>query len=246
MDYNKVYKRIIDNAKSLNRSKKNGYFERHHIIPKCLDGDNSSNNIVLLTAKEHFICHKLLCFIYPNSKPLYFAFWAMCNQLSGDVMRTYKISSRTYNEAKSNFAKVNSTLHKGKKLSTAHVTLITERMLSDKNPMKGKIGELNPLFNRPRPDSVKKRISDTKKLNPTKNASFKGMFVTPKGTFFTLREASVAHNLDASVISERCKGVNNSKVISKKSIAFSKDLLPEHLGKTYAELGWGFIPQPRR
>jgi hypothetical protein len=37
-----------------------GYFEKHHIVPKCLGGTNDPSNIVCLTAREHFICHVLL------------------------------------------------------------------------------------------------------------------------------------------------------------------------------------------
>lgn len=37
-----------------------GYVENHHIIPKSIGGLNNKNNLVLLTAREHFICHWLL------------------------------------------------------------------------------------------------------------------------------------------------------------------------------------------
>ncbi len=37
-----------------------GYFERHHILPKSLGGTNSKDNLVFLTPKEHYICHLLL------------------------------------------------------------------------------------------------------------------------------------------------------------------------------------------
>lgn len=33
------------------------YLESHHIIPKCLDGDNRPSNIKKLPAREHYICH---------------------------------------------------------------------------------------------------------------------------------------------------------------------------------------------
>jgi hypothetical protein len=36
------------------------YTERHHIIPQSLGGSNDKNNLVDLTAREHFICHWLL------------------------------------------------------------------------------------------------------------------------------------------------------------------------------------------
>ena len=36
------------------------YTEKHHIIPRSLGGSNDIDNLVRLTAKQHFICHKLL------------------------------------------------------------------------------------------------------------------------------------------------------------------------------------------
>jgi hypothetical protein len=57
--YYSYYYNIINNAKS--RTFGNDvYFEKHHIIPRSIGGDNSSDNIVKLTPREHFICHLLL------------------------------------------------------------------------------------------------------------------------------------------------------------------------------------------
>jgi len=59
--YKRWYFDIVAKAQASNRKKKAGkYFERHHIIPKSFGGDNSKENLVLLTAREHFICHWLL------------------------------------------------------------------------------------------------------------------------------------------------------------------------------------------
>lgn len=64
MNYKKIYYKIIQNRKD-NPILKKEYSERHHIIPKSIGGDNSKENIVRLTAKEHFICHFLLTEMYP-------------------------------------------------------------------------------------------------------------------------------------------------------------------------------------
>ena len=55
--YTHVYIRIIDNAKVRSIST---YTEKHHIIPRSLGGSDSKENLVALTAREHFICHLLL------------------------------------------------------------------------------------------------------------------------------------------------------------------------------------------
>lgn len=58
--YTKTYFKIVNSRQSMHRSKKDSYFESHHIVPRCLGGDNKKTNLVLLTAKEHYICHLLL------------------------------------------------------------------------------------------------------------------------------------------------------------------------------------------
>jgi len=76
MNYQRIYDQICQRAKSelekrKEHNKNGGYYEGHHIIPKCLGGlgkyqDYDNNNIALLTPKEHYICHKLLIEIYRN------------------------------------------------------------------------------------------------------------------------------------------------------------------------------------
>ena len=76
MNHQKVYDAIITKAKLENRVKlkrnQEGYvyYENHHILPKCLNGDNKKENLVLLTAREHYICHKLLTYIYKGNKSI--------------------------------------------------------------------------------------------------------------------------------------------------------------------------------
>jgi hypothetical protein len=55
--YTNWYNSIINKAKLRTID---GYTEKHHIIPSSLGGDNSKENIVSLTAREHFVCHLLL------------------------------------------------------------------------------------------------------------------------------------------------------------------------------------------
>lgn len=55
--YTRCYFRLIERARERVLS---GYKERHHIIPSCLGGSNTKDNLVSLTAREHFLCHLLL------------------------------------------------------------------------------------------------------------------------------------------------------------------------------------------
>ncbi len=85
----------MNEARSENRAKGQGvYYEAHHIVPECLGGEGKSYhwkthpNIVLLTAKEHFMAHYYLMKIHPNIGKLTYAFWRMCSG-SGNQNRDY-------------------------------------------------------------------------------------------------------------------------------------------------------------
>ena len=65
MNYEKIYYQIINKAIFEEnfglRYKENGtYYEKHHIIPSSLGGSDDKKNLVLLTAREHYLCHWLL------------------------------------------------------------------------------------------------------------------------------------------------------------------------------------------
>ena len=59
--YSNIYYSIIKNAKSQSRIKQVGDgYQTHHIIPRCMGGTDDIDNLVVLTYKEHRICHRLL------------------------------------------------------------------------------------------------------------------------------------------------------------------------------------------
>lgn len=95
MNYLAIYHNIIKNRIS---SPFDGYTERHHIVPKSLGGSDDPSNIVLLTAREHFLCHWLLVKIYKADTDKLFkmvkAFAMMC--LSKNGLQDRKINSRTF------------------------------------------------------------------------------------------------------------------------------------------------------
>lgn len=70
MNYIKIYQALIDRAKHRTLCE---YTERHHIVPKCLGGDDESTNLVDLTPEEHYVAHQLLAKIYPEHHELVIA-----------------------------------------------------------------------------------------------------------------------------------------------------------------------------
>ena len=97
--YTRCYYSIISNAQSRVLSNE-VYTERHHIIPKSLGGNNSKNNLVKLTAREHFICHLLLIKMTNGNDKMKMAKAAFMFATSSSNQSRYKINSRWYESLK--------------------------------------------------------------------------------------------------------------------------------------------------
>lgn len=116
MNYLSIYNKIISRAQSQNRKrvrrshKKFVYYENHHILPKCVGGSNDSHNLVLLTAREHFVAHQLLVKIYPNEYKLIFALRLMCANSNKNHVR----NNREYEWIKRTVSNAASIIQKGK------------------------------------------------------------------------------------------------------------------------------------
>jgi hypothetical protein len=155
--YTRWYYNIISNAQ--NQLRKKGteeYYESHHIIPRSLGGSNEKCNLVLLTAKEHFLCHILLSkMCVGNFKyKMFHALWSMCHTEKG-----YKISSRFYQYIKENRTHSETTRkkisnHRRGKPSSFKGRLHTEE--SKKKMSESQTGKI-------RSDEVKKKMAEIKK-----------------------------------------------------------------------------------
>ena len=91
MQYNLIYTQLVD--RGLKRGVIEGYKEVHHIIPKCMGGSNSIDNLVALTPEEHYLAHLLLVKIYPNIYKLLYAVSIMAagNRIQGQCRSTNKM-----------------------------------------------------------------------------------------------------------------------------------------------------------
>lgn len=93
--YLHLYNKIVERAKS--REKLSCYTEKHHIIPRSLGGNNEPNNLVELTGREHFICHRLLVKITEGKaqSKMIFALNSMMNRYN-ETMERYAPNSVVY------------------------------------------------------------------------------------------------------------------------------------------------------
>jgi len=187
--YYTYYYNIVNNA--LSRSNLTGYFEKHHIIPKSLGGGNSKENLVNLTFREHFICHRLLTKITSgiNRKKMIYAIWRMSTVAN---KRKHKITARTYQLLREDLRNLASEANSGKNnpmygkthtkkarmaVSNAQKGNTTRRgvILSKEQKQKQRESMLGkPAWNKgiPRPQSVKDAVS---KANKGKTAWNKGI-----------------------------------------------------------------------
>lgn len=100
--YTKWYFQIIENRK---HNPPTGYCETHHIIPRSLGGSNVDENLVKLTAREHFVVHLLLTKMFPSdinktAKMVRAWCWMAWNKSDG---REYKINSRIFEKLRKQF-----------------------------------------------------------------------------------------------------------------------------------------------
>ena len=98
-----------------------------------MGGSDEKENLVNLTAREHFICHRLLVQIHPDNNKLKFALWAMCNMKSKRQSR-HVPSSRVYESIKIEVIKLISEKKKGVKLSEEHKRKTSETLKGRKRP----------------------------------------------------------------------------------------------------------------
>jgi hypothetical protein len=81
MNYLKHYNFLIN--RGISRSHIDGYVEVHHILPTCMGGTYTSNNLVRLTPEEHYLAHLLLVKINPDISKLIYACMMMCSNRLG-------------------------------------------------------------------------------------------------------------------------------------------------------------------
>lgn len=80
--------------KLINRAKVRiieGYVEKHHIVPKCLGGSNSNDNLVKLTGREHYLAHQLLVKLFPRNRSIAYAAQLMTVDALGN-----RVNNRLY------------------------------------------------------------------------------------------------------------------------------------------------------
>lgn len=165
--YTKWYFAIVESAKVNSHS---GYIEKHHIIPRCMDGSDDASNIVALSARQHFVCHLLLTKMVDQdhylSKLKYAAILLY-------TVHDQKITSKMYETLKSNIKQTPEWINKRTKglkgrVSPTKGTVAWNKGIPASAESKRKASESlkgKTPWNKGKahPSEVKKRISETLK-----------------------------------------------------------------------------------
>lgn len=187
MTYKLIHDSIIEEAKKVfevrkAHKKQGGYYERHHIVPKSFGGTNAKSNLVLLTAKEHYIIHRLLV---EMQKPGSSKYYKMLNAFSFFAAKStkhdrVKVSARYYQEVKELLSEKRrgitrpvKVIEKIKETKRKNPYQRTDKQKKEQS--KKMTGERNPMYRKTHSDEVRELLRKLKtgKKNPAVSESNK-------------------------------------------------------------------------
>src|ERR1039458_2142128 len=94
MNHQKHYNKLMERTPKV--KPKEGYFERHRIVPGCMGGKYVTGNIVWLIPEEHYVAHQLLVKMHPGNRDLIYAAHMMGQTRKGN--KTYGWLRRLFSE----------------------------------------------------------------------------------------------------------------------------------------------------
>lgn len=135
--YRKWYFKIIQHA----RDHLNTVGERHHIVPRSLGGSNDEANLVLLSYRQHFICHRLLTKMTAGTdrSKMAYAFLAMCmnhrtlfNSYTYDYLKRAVIAAWSDEEFRSHQSEIRKKIWSDPELLARHSAISKSKWTDEK------------------------------------------------------------------------------------------------------------------
>jgi len=148
------------------------YTETHHIQPRSLGGTDDIDNLVELTAREHFICHWLLTKMYTGEarSKMINALYIMQGKNRYQERYLTKITSRVYESLRLDYAKYISVRNTGRvqppEEKARQIAAITGRKRAPfteewrTKMAEKKKGENNPRFGVELSEATRRKIGD--------------------------------------------------------------------------------------
>lgn len=158
---------------------KGQYLEVHHIIPKCLGGSNDESNLILLTAREHFIAHRILSKCYRGNPDLTLAVLLMIGTRQDENGRRFGVSSKEFERFKRLVAEAQSEIMRKRWKDQEYRDMMSKILSSsakerwndqeyrdgvtgENHPMYGRTGEGNPMYGAKHTEETKQKMSESK------------------------------------------------------------------------------------
>ena len=180
--YQAFIEEILNNRGRFN-CKKGEYKERHHIFPKAEGGNNTTENLIDLYPREHFIAHKLLAQENPDILSYQRAYFCMAFLKNDKEKRDEVISPEEYEKIRlesSAFLKGKNNPNYGNhslagENNPYYRKKHTEEILQKiRDGLKGKmVGEKNSMYNKKHSESTKEKLRKASKNRWSKEEEHK-------------------------------------------------------------------------
>ena len=234
--YSRWYDQLIHKAQL--RGPIQGYKETHHIIPRCFGGGDSKENLVQLTAREHYIAHALLWKMKVpgvHGSKMAFAFNTFINKMTTKergINHTYTISSRMYETFRKHYSQILKEKYAregGTWVGRKH-TEESKRLIGEKSKLKEfKRGPEHPNWGKPSnvtPEGKERqRVAIVERWA---NPEFKEMMMAKRQAFFNSPEG-IKHRKNTS---GRTKGVKRDPAHTEKM----REAVSARKGKSWKEI----------
>jgi hypothetical protein len=145
MNYLDHYILLIDSRSSRSLRREKGY-EIHHIIPKCLHGEDEPFNLVKLTYKEHLLAHHLLVKIYPDNDKIKYAYRMMLIQHGDKEIHRQRMLTINPMFSEQSRRKMSNT--RKRKIASGEISL-RKLEQAERNAISKRMKENNPMVKEP-------------------------------------------------------------------------------------------------
>lgn len=245
MNYSRIYREFIADRR-LREHGLTGYTEKHHIKPRSLGGGDEPENLIRLTAGDHFFAHLLLAKAHGGG--LWYAVNALvANQHIGDRRkdRAFTIRARRYYEQmRAGFAAAHSARMKGvhagekhpmygKPCSPIALEKLNARIAAGFNPMddpatREKIRQ--SLLGREMSPEWREKIAASRRGKPLSAATRANMSRGHKG------KKLPQETIDKIAAANRGKKRTPEQVEAMRARLTGRKLSPEHVAKLLPHL----------
>ena len=159
--YTRWYNQITERARC--RLTKD-YTETHHVNPRSLGGTDDVENLVELTAREHFICHWLLTKMTTGEDRAKMIYALNGMKRSNKFAQRYetKITARVYESLKKEFAIIHSANMKGREPWNRGIPMTEEQREKNRIAATGKKMSAESIAKRVAKVQGQKRSQETK------------------------------------------------------------------------------------